>query len=73
MENLLVAMPLPGRMGRLLPSILLFCWLLMNPQFTTAQTLQTVSMAIPSKSFQMAIYPIAQQKGYMKEKAWIKG
>ena len=24
-------------------------------------------MAIPSKSFQMAIYPIAQQKGYMKE------
>ena len=24
-------------------------------------------MAIPAKSFQMAIYPIAQQKGYMRE------
>jgi NitT/TauT family transport system substrate-binding protein len=67
MENLMVATPLPGRMGRLLSSIPLFCWLLMNPHFTTAQTLQTVNMAIPSKSFQMAIYPIAQQKGYMKE------
>jgi ABC-type nitrate/sulfonate/bicarbonate transport system substrate-binding protein len=32
-----------------------------------AQPLQTVNMAIPSKSFQMVIYPIAQQKGYMKE------
>ncbi len=34
---------------------------------TNAQSLQTVNMAIPSKSFQMVIYPIAQQKGYMKE------
>ena len=32
-----------------------------------AQSLQVVNMAIPAKSFQMAIYPIAQQKGYMKE------
>ena len=24
-------------------------------------------MAIPSKSFQMVIYPVAQQKGFMKE------
>ncbi|HWP24169.1 MAG TPA: ABC transporter substrate-binding protein, partial [Candidatus Binatia bacterium] len=32
-----------------------------------AQSLQTVNMAIPAKSFQMVIYPIAQQKGYMKE------
>lgn len=32
-----------------------------------AQPLQVVNMAIPAKSFQMAIYPIAQQKGYMKE------
>jgi ABC-type nitrate/sulfonate/bicarbonate transport system substrate-binding protein len=67
MENLMLATPLPGRMGRLLPSILLFCWLLVNPHVTNAQTLQTVNMAIPSKSFQMAIYPIAQQKGYMRE------
>ena len=35
--------------------------------FSHAQTPQVVNMAIPSKSFQMAIYPIAQQKGYMKE------
>ncbi|HSE88488.1 MAG TPA: ABC transporter substrate-binding protein [Candidatus Binatia bacterium] len=34
---------------------------------TNAQSLQTVNMAIPSKSFQMVIYPVAQQKGYMKE------
>lgn len=33
----------------------------------SAQTLQTVNMAIPSKSFQMVIYPIAQERGYMKE------
>ena len=39
----------------------------MLPKLTNAQSLQTVNMAIPSKSFQMAIYPIAQQKGYMKE------
>ena len=32
-----------------------------------AQSLQTVNMAIPARSFQMVIYPIAQQKGYMKE------
>jgi ABC-type nitrate/sulfonate/bicarbonate transport system substrate-binding protein len=40
---------------------------LVIPNLTSAQTLQTVNMAIPSKSFQMAIYPIAQQKGYMRE------
>ena len=32
-----------------------------------AQQLQTVNMAVPARSFQMVIYPIAQQKGYMKE------
>ena len=43
-------------------------WLaLIAPKLINAQLLQTVNMAIPSKSFQMAIYPIAQQKGYMKE------
>jgi ABC-type nitrate/sulfonate/bicarbonate transport system substrate-binding protein len=41
--------------------------LLLDPRFANAQTLQVVNMAIPAKSFQMAIYPIAQQKGYMKE------
>ena len=32
-----------------------------------AQSLQVVNVAIPAKSFQMVIYPIAQQKGYMRE------
>jgi len=40
---------------------------LLQPDFTSAQSFQTVNMAIPAKSFQMVIYPVAQQKGYMKE------
>jgi NitT/TauT family transport system substrate-binding protein len=43
------------------------CMPLAIPDGTHAQSLQTVNMAIPSKSFQMVIYPVAQQKGYMKE------
>ncbi len=34
---------------------------------SAAQSLQVVNVAVPAKSFQMVIYPIAQQKGYMKE------
>ena len=37
------------------------------PQLAAAQSLQIANMAVPAKSFQMVIYPIAQQKGYMKE------
>jgi ABC-type nitrate/sulfonate/bicarbonate transport system substrate-binding protein len=37
------------------------------PSLTHAQSLQTVNMAVPARSFQMVIYPIAQIKGYMKE------
>jgi ABC-type nitrate/sulfonate/bicarbonate transport system substrate-binding protein len=37
------------------------------PSLANAQSLQIVNMAIPAKSFQMVIYPIAQQKGYAKE------
>lgn len=40
---------------------------LLSPPFSSAQSLQTINMAIPSKSFQMVIYPVAQQRGYMKE------
>lgn len=40
---------------------------LLQPDFASAQSFQTVNMAIPAKSFQMVIYPVAQQKGYMKE------
>lgn len=32
-----------------------------------AQSLQVVNMAIPARSFQMVIYPLAQEKGYMRE------
>jgi len=46
---------------------LVICWQVVNPGFINAQALQTVNMAIPSKSFQMVIYPVAQQRGYMKE------
>ena len=36
---------------------------LLSPPFSNAQSLQTVNMAIPARSFQMVIYPVAQQKG----------
>jgi hypothetical protein len=47
--------------------LLLVCLELLKPDFGGAQALQIVNMAIPSKSFQMVIYPLAAQKGYMKE------
>ena len=40
---------------------------LIIPGLTDAQSLQIVNMAVPARSFQMVIYPVAQQKGYMKE------
>jgi ABC-type nitrate/sulfonate/bicarbonate transport system substrate-binding protein len=43
------------------------CLLLAISNVAGAQSLQVVNMAIPAKSFQMVIYPIAQQKGYAKE------
>jgi NitT/TauT family transport system substrate-binding protein len=46
---------------------LLICLELVKAEVSSAQSLQTVNMAIPSKSFQMVIYPVAQQRGYMKE------
>ena len=38
-----------------------------HPEPAAGQSLQVVNVAIPAKSFQMVIYPIAQQKGYMRE------
>lgn len=61
---------IPGAAFRLLTRatlMLVTCCGILNPKFAGAQSLQTVNMAIPSKSFQMVIYPIAQQMGYMKE------
>lgn len=53
------------------PLMVAFCLFissaLWDRSLAAAQSLQTVNIAIPSKSFQMVIYPIAQQKGYMKE------
>ncbi len=40
---------------------------LLDSSTARGQSLQIVNMAIPSKSFQMVIYPLAQQKGYMRE------
>lgn len=54
------------RLGQLLV-VALILWPLLDWSLGNAQSLQTVNMAIPSKSFQMVIYPVAQQRGYMKE------
>lgn len=41
--------------------------LIFTAHLAEAQTLQTVNVAIPSKSFQMVIYPLAKERGFMKE------
>jgi NitT/TauT family transport system substrate-binding protein len=40
---------------------------LFGPHPAGGQALQIVNMAIPSKSFQMVIYPLAKERGFMKE------
>lgn len=45
--------------------IALMAWLLLP--ITQALALETVTMAIPTKSFQQVIYPLAQDRGYMRE------
>jgi ABC-type nitrate/sulfonate/bicarbonate transport system substrate-binding protein len=55
--------PISHRFAAILVGVLL----MMTADIAGAQTLQTVNVAIPAKSFQMVIYPVAQQKGYMKE------
>jgi NitT/TauT family transport system substrate-binding protein len=50
-----------------LSSIMILSLALLSPDFASAQSLQIVNMAVPARSFQMVIYPIAQVKGYMKE------
>jgi ABC-type nitrate/sulfonate/bicarbonate transport system substrate-binding protein len=50
-----------------LAAALAACMQLSYPKVAGAQSLQTINMAIPAKSFQMVIYPVAQQRGYMKE------
>jgi NitT/TauT family transport system substrate-binding protein len=53
--------------GRQLTLVAILCVVLVVPNLADAQSLQTVNMAVPARSFQMVLYPIAQQKGYMKE------
>src|SRR5688572_9069485 len=60
-------MQLEGWHACFLAAMLFVCWQLLKLESVSAQTLQTVNMAIPAKSFQMVIYPVAQQRGYMKE------
>ena len=67
MRRGLQCFPWQSRKITLAPVVLVVCLVLTVPQNGGGQTLQTVNMAIPSKSFQMVIYPLAQQKGYMKE------
>jgi NitT/TauT family transport system substrate-binding protein len=52
---------------RCLNAALVLSILSFAPKPAAAQSLQVVNVAIPAKSFQMVIYPIAQQKGYMRE------
>lgn len=53
--------------ARCLVIVAIPCMVATVPDQTNAQSLQVVNMAIPAKSFQMVIYPIAQQKGYARE------
>ena len=47
--------------------VMILTLLLLDESLGMAQSLQTINMAIPARSFQMVLYPVAQQKGYMKE------
>jgi len=67
MENAPSVRRCPERLGQFLVLIMILCLPLLEPSFGNTQSLQIVNMAIPARSFQMVIYPVAQQKGYMKE------
>ena len=54
------------RMARILSLFVLFS-LPLSWRSADGQGLQVVNMAIPARSFQMVIYPLAQEKGYMRE------
>ncbi len=50
---------------RLATVISLMVWLLLPPSRVFG--LDTINLAIPTKSFQQVIYPLAQDRGYMRE------
>ena len=62
MENALGARRWPQRLGQLWVLAIILCLPLFDSSLGNAQSLQIVNMAIPSKSFQMIIYPVAQQR-----------
>ena len=55
------------RIARCLALLAISGVMLVMPGRLNGQPLQVVNVAIPAKSFQMVIYPVAHQKGYMKE------
>ena len=65
-KRLPVALSLKRCAGVMIPLFTL-CLQLSSPGRANGQTLQTVNVAIPSKSFQMVIYPLAKERGFMKE------
>jgi len=67
MAKILTATDREIRIAAILVILWIACLAVLNAKVAEAQSLQSVNMAIPSRSFQMVIYPIAQQKGYMKE------
>jgi NitT/TauT family transport system substrate-binding protein len=67
MENASRVRWCPQRLGQLVVLAIILCWPLLDRSLGHAQSLQIVNMAVPARSFQMVIYPVAQQKGYMKE------
>ncbi len=54
------------RTSRKMPLVVL-AFVLLFDFAAHGQPLQVVNMAIPARSFQMVIYPLAQEKGYMRE------
>ena len=67
MENASRVRRCPQRLGQLVVLAIIICLPLLDRSLGYAQSLQIVNMAVPARSFQMVIYPVAQQKGYMKE------
>jgi ABC-type nitrate/sulfonate/bicarbonate transport system substrate-binding protein len=67
MRRKLQPAPLEGWSLWVLVAAMVLCVPFAVPGAAHAQSLQVVNMAIPSKSFQMVIYPLAQERGFMKE------
>src|SRR3954452_19722782 len=67
MGNSRRVVPFRKEMVRLFIASAVLSYFIFTPHLVEAQTLQTVNVAIPSKSFQMVIYPLAKERGFMKE------